>query len=143
MAQTIRKTRNGQRVAIDATLTLTTCWCGINVGVPSNLYRMARESGTEVYCPLGHRFYFTQTELEEVKQLLEEEKRRRRMAQDRAERNLQAAEAAERRRIAQKGATTRIANRVKRGVCPCCTRHFSNLEAHMATEHPDYRAPVL
>lgn len=29
-------------------------------------------------------------------------------------------------------------DRVKNGVCPCCTRHFTNLERHMASKHPGY-----
>lgn len=37
-----------------------------------------------------------------------------------------------------KGALVKTQTRVKNGVCPCCTRSFSNLAAHMATKHPKY-----
>lgn len=45
-----------------------------------------------------------------------------------------------RRLTAQRGATKRIKNRVAHGVCPCCTRSFTNLRRHMDTKHPDYTA---
>lgn len=51
---------------------------------------------------------------------------------------LQQADKSERRRKAQKAATTRIKNRVKAGVCPCCTRTFQQLARHMKTKHPEY-----
>jgi hypothetical protein len=38
----------------------------------------------------------------------------------------------------EKAAKTRIKNRIKHGVCPCCTRTFANLAAHMKNKHPDY-----
>lgn len=43
---------------------------------------------------------------------------------------------------AQRGATKRLSNRVKNGVCPCCTRSFHNLREHMKTQHPDFKAPA-
>lgn len=39
---------------------------------------------------------------------------------------------------AQKGVTKRLKNRIKHGVCPCCTRSFQNLASHMKTKHPEY-----
>lgn len=51
-----------------------------------------------------------------------------------------AREATERRLTAQRSATKRIKNRVKHGVCPCCTRSFDNLREHMKTKHPEYVA---
>ena len=30
--------------------------------------------------------------------------------------------------------------RIKNGVCPCCKRHFTNLERHMHTKHPEFAA---
>ncbi len=29
-------------------------------------------------------------------------------------------------------------NRLKKGVCPCCNRSFSNLHKHLTKEHPKY-----
>lgn len=30
-----------------------------------------------------------------------------------------------------------IKKRVQGGACPCCNRHFVQLERHMATKHPE------
>jgi hypothetical protein len=37
-----------------------------------------------------------------------------------------------------KGVKTRMANRIKHGVCPCCNRTFLNLQRHMTTQHPSF-----
>lgn len=42
------------------------------------------------------------------------------------------------KRRAEKGAKTRIKNRVANGVCPCCNRSFKDLAAHMHTQHPEF-----
>ena len=44
----------------------------------------------------------------------------------------------QRRLAATQGVVTRTKNRVSKGVCPCCNRHFTNLQRHMASKHPDY-----
>lgn len=48
------------------------------------------------------------------------------------------AEAVKRSAAAYKGAATRLKNRAKAGVCPCCNRTFQNLARHMASQHPDH-----
>jgi hypothetical protein len=67
MSQTIQlwtksKAHARQLADITTELEVTTCWCGIPVGVPSNLLRYARNHAEqEVYCPLGHSFVFGDT----------------------------------------------------------------------------------
>jgi len=110
------------------TLTVTHCWCGIAVGVPENLYRYAnRHKGKEIYCPLGHTFVFTDTF---------EEKFEREQRAHRATRDLLAAE--ERSHVATRGHLTRARKRAKAGLCPCCKRHFENVERHVKTKHPNF-----
>lgn len=41
------------------------------------------------------------------------------------------------------GQTTKIKNRVSKGVCPCCNRTFENLQRHMASKHADYATPSV
>jgi hypothetical protein len=44
--------------------------------------------------------------------------------------------------VAQRGQTTKARNQLERvgnGVCPCCTRSFTNLRRHMATKHPGFK----
>ena len=38
---------------------------------------------------------------------------------------------------------TARARHFQNGVCPCCTRTFPNLAAHMKTKHPDFGAPMM
>lgn len=37
-----------------------------------------------------------------------------------------------------KAAHTRTKNRIAKGVCPCCSRTFLDLQRHMQTKHPDF-----
>lgn len=46
--------------------------------------------------------------------------------------------AAQRALRATKGRLTKTKKRIANGVCPCCNRHFVNLERHMTGKHPDY-----
>jgi len=45
---------------------------------------------------------------------------------------------AEKRRIGQKAATTRLKKRVSAGVCPCCKRTVKQLKQHIENKHPNY-----
>lgn len=62
-------------------------------------------------------------------------------ANERARRAKQDAEHFEASRNAYKGQVTRLKNRAAAGMCPCCNRHFTNLERHMGTKHPDFTKP--
>lgn len=71
---------------------------------------------------------------------IEAAKRELKAAQQREE-TIRADLAATRKRLsAQFGENTKLRNRVKNGVCPCCTRSFTNLRRHMATKHPEFQA---
>lgn len=112
-------------------LVLETCWCGIGHAIPSSLARQAEENGTTVYCPLGHAWSCTETEVDKLRKQvaaktaqLDQEKARTRTLE--ASRN------------ALKGEITKAKKRVGKGVCPCCNRHFANVERHMSTQHPDF-----
>src|SRR5262245_20237920 len=115
------------------TLTTTSCWCGIHLAIPDNLYRWLKQSEkNHCHCPLGHQFVFSNTLEKQLEEAREETKRQRRRAQ--AERDLREAE--ERSHTATKGHLTRMKKRVIHGVCPFCSRHFANVERHMASRHP-------
>ena len=108
------------------TLTVTSCWCGIHVAVPDNLYRYAnRHRGKAIFCPLGHEFVFSETA---------EEKLARERREHQATRDLLHAE--ERSHAATKGQMTKLRKRVEAGLCPHCRRHFANLQRHVETKHP-------
>jgi DNA repair exonuclease SbcCD ATPase subunit len=117
------------------TLTVTSCWCGIRLAIPDNLYRyLQKDEKNHCYCPLGHTFVFSNTlreQLEETKRRLEEARRR-----EGATRSL--LEQEERSHAATRGHLTRARKQVDRaehGVCPHCNRSFQNLARHMKTKH--------
>ena len=121
------------------TLQVVSCWCGMALAIPSNLYRHAKDYGSTVYCPLGHQFSWTETEADRLRKKLEatEAQRDRARQRERAERDLK--EDTQRRLIAQKGATTKARKRHAAALCPCCNRSFVQLRRHMAAKHPDYQ----
>jgi len=120
-------------------LVVTSCWCGIHLAIPEDLHSIAtRKEGKEVYCPLGHRFIYSNTteeKLAEARQQLAEANRRRRATAELLRHE-------ERSHAATKGHVTRKRkqlDRVAKGVCPCCSRSFTNLRRHMQSQHPDYQ----
>lgn len=106
--------------------------CGIEFHVPATWMETKSNDHSYFSCPNGHRQHFPQES--------DEEKLRRRA--ERAEQNLayeqDRAEGAERRESAQKGVVTKLRKRFSAGVCGCCNRHFTNLERHMKSKHPDF-----
>lgn len=59
---------------------------------------------------------------------------------DEISRQRQLREGVEHQLRATKGVVTKFRRRVGNGVCPCCTRTFTNLSRHMTTNHPDFKA---
>jgi hypothetical protein len=115
------------------TLTVTSCWCGVNVAVPENLLRWAKQSAKHsIYCPLGHTFVFKDS----FEKKLEEERNRHHATRDLLRQE-------ERSHTATRGHLTRQRKRAKEGVCPCCNRTFKQLAAHMKNKHPDFKPEEL
>lgn len=100
--------------------------CGMRFGVPESFDKMRLEDGRSFYCPAGHSQSYTRRRDE-----LEAARARASALQDQLR-------ATEKSLAAQKGQNTKLKNRVGKGVCPCCNRHFANVERHMASKHPDY-----
>jgi hypothetical protein len=126
-------------ITYSAELTTCECWCGIHLAIPSNLYRNAHETSQEVYCPVGHKFHWSESESDRLRKKLEQVEARASRAEQRrqAERDLR--EHTERQLRAQKGATTRAKRRHAAALCPCCNRSFVQLRRHLETKHPDYK----
>lgn len=132
MANTM--TYSGTLVVIDC------CACGMLFGVPRDLDKRNREDpGRSFYCPSGHGQHYTgPTEADRLRRELEMVERQRDWAETARQAARDQAERAERSAAAYKGRVTRLKNRAAAGVCPCCTRHFENVERHMANKHPDF-----
>lgn len=125
-----------------AQLWIETCFrCKTSFGISNEVYQIAqdRREGFSFYCPNGHSQCYVSGETEETKLRRE----RDRLNQDRARLHdmirdeREAREAAERRAAAMKGVATKMKNRIKAGVCPCCNRTFQDLARHISSKHPD------
>jgi hypothetical protein len=128
MAQTITA-KAGFIYTVSGKLKIDECpQCGVLHGVPVELVRYAKQNYPcfPIHCPNGHVWGYDGPSHEER------------------------AEQAEASAKAHRGAATRARNerdemkaRLAKGVCPCpcCNRHFKDVERHMATQHPDYHLP--
>lgn len=123
------------------TLTIVTCChkgCGVHFGMTSDFVDRRKQDHEEWYCPNGHNQYFPSKSREE---LLKQEI----VQKNEALEYMQRAKDALHNKVttlthsvrAQKAAKTKILNRVKNGVCPCCNRTFVDLQRHFKTKHPD------
>ena len=128
-----------ETITYEGTLTVTSCWCGIQLAIPHSLWRKAQSDNRHaVYCPLGHQFVYSDNETD--RERAKNEQLARALASAREDTRVAQIEAqqARHRERAQKAAKTGLKNRVAAGVCPCCTRSFQNLARHMAGQHPDW-----
>jgi hypothetical protein len=118
------------------------CDCKVEFWLNDEFYRVAKQAATKFtwYCPNGHAQSFLKGESEEAKLRRERDQLAQRIAEkdDAIEAERQRRVLAERRVAAAKGQVTKLKNRASKGVCPCCNRHFANLERHMATKHPAF-----
>ena len=104
--------------------------CDVSFGIEWNVAQRMERQHENVYCPRGHRMRFCdETELDRLRarslrleSQIEFERNSRRNAET----------VAKRERTRRKNVEKRIA----KGVCPCCRRHFVNVERHMASKHP-------
>lgn len=109
------------------------CNCHVTFAMPADFQRQCRDAGPAMafYCPAGHGQHYTVSEVRQLKDRLDRAEARARAARDQAD-------AAERSRRAYKGQLTKARKRIGNGTCPCCNRHFANVERHMRGQHPDY-----
>lgn len=117
----------------------TCCTCGMTFGVDRPFDKARRCDHAWFYCPAGDpQRYPHKSDIEEVQEQLEREKRRTGQLtsdrdQARAEADHQAARA-----NGYKGALVKTKKRIGKGVCPNCNRHFADVERHMASKHPEH-----
>lgn len=124
-------------------LVVTSCWCGIQLALPSSLYRkMQADSEVGAYCPVGHTFIYGKNEADRQRDRADEAERHLRLARAATQAARDQAAAAHRSAIAYKGHVTRLRNRIANGVCPVagCRRHFDNVQAHIEGQHPEWAA---
>lgn len=112
--------------------------CHIRFAIPDDMLRRVKERGDWFWCPSGCKICYSKTEIGRLRDQLDWEKRRNgwmshSLDQAEAEAKHQAAKAR-----GFKGALVKQKKRIGNGVCPCCQRHFTNVERHMKSQHPDF-----
>lgn len=118
----------------------TCCRCQTKFAIHRDIYRVACERREKFgfYCPNGHAQHFVTGETEIDKLRRERDVLKQRIAQKDDEiahqRNIV---------ISAKGQITKLKKRAKAGVCPCCSRTFANMAAHMKTKHPEFDPSVI
>jgi hypothetical protein len=106
------------------------CNCGILFAMPHEIKERKRTEGGSFYCPNGHGQHYSKSEVQRLRDELIREKSAREQAQALAN-DLEN----DKRNLSCK--LDRINKRIKNGVCPCCKRHFNNLQNHMETMHKE------
>lgn len=119
--------------------------CHMVFMVPVGFTRERRRDARTFYCPNGHKMTYGKTEADRLKEQLQAQERAMVEAEKAVQREHRWRVEAEaeskhtkQRLSAQKGVTTRLKNRVSKGVCPCCNRTFINLQRHMSTKHAGF-----
>lgn len=114
--------------------------CGIYFAVPTCFYDEQKEIGINGgwYCPNGHSRVFRESNSASLRRELAQAQHKLEQSEAEARRQREFREQTERQLSATRGVVTRTKNRIGKGVCPCCSRSFTNLRRHMQGKHPEY-----
>lgn len=118
------------------------CVCGTAFAVPEVFLNKRRRDGVNFYCPNGHTLHYGEPEADKLRRELKLKEKVIKEYQGFYEAEKSDHEHTRNRLRATKGVLTKTKQRIANGVCPCCKRHFTNLERHMHTKHPDYTIEV-
>lgn len=126
------------------THTCATHGCGVAFAIEDGFDDRRRDDKRTFYCPSGHSLSYG-GDTEAVKQRKRAEKLERQLAARDADLRLEQTRLTNERNAhrATKGVLTKTKKRVANGVCPCCKRHFVDLERHMTGQHPDFADATL
>lgn len=128
-------------INFEVTLTEINCGeCGGTYAINERYRKQKHEDGGAwncPYCECGWG-YADNNENSRLRKQLAQEKKRKEWAEQDATNQKKRAEGAERKERGQRAAKTRLRNRAREGVCPCCNRTFKQLSAHMKNKHPDF-----
>lgn len=105
--------------------------CGLIFAVNEEYDQRRRSDGKGFYCPNGHSLSHGETDTDRAKK--EAARLRTKMLAEMDQRR-----AAENEAAKAKASEIRIRWRVGNGVCPCCSRTFPGLAAHVAAKHPEF-----
>jgi hypothetical protein len=109
--------------------------CGSPIWGPATrkTHCLNKKGAESFFCINGHsQVYVGETEADKLRKQVDRLQKEKEWAE-------QAAKTARQAEAIAKGKQKAHAERVKNGVCPCCTRSFTNLRRHMATKHPEFK----
>lgn len=138
---------NGTRVAFSSSLKVVNCYaCAGTYAMSSQFLDTRTYDGKGWTCPYckAPTIYGT-SEKDELKKQLARQKESTTYQRREKEKYLQQRNTLERSRNGMKGVLVREQKklaRVRRGVCPCCNRHFKNVQRHMDSQHPNYKVNI-
>lgn len=112
------------------------CNCQIVFGMLQSHQAIRLDDHKAFWCPNGHeQYYIGEREVDKLRKILETERANAKWFQARRDE-------LEKKNRAARSMITRVSNeksrleeRIKNGVCPCCKRSFQNLKRHMASKH--------
>lgn len=117
------------------------CSCGMQFAMTQDFRQRRYDDGGEFFCPSGHRQLFMKSAVTRLKEELAAAQRQQAHAEEVAATRLKNVERLHNEIRTRKGVATKLKKRISGGVCPCCTRTFSQLARHMKCKHPDYSQP--
>jgi len=112
--------------------------CSIRFRVPKGFEAHRRRDGRAFWCPNGHQMVYRETEADTLRRERDRLKQNAAYLENRIAELANQRDMAERRVSAAKGQVTKLKNRARAGLCPCCNRSFVKLAQHMATKHPGF-----
>jgi len=113
------------------------CACHVAFGLTSEMQTRLRDTHQSFYCPNGHpQSYLGQTEAERLKIKLRSVEQDRDWYKEAESRQSAGRASAERQLAATKGVVTKMRKRAITGTCAFCHRHFTNVQRHVASQHP-------
>ena len=112
--------------------------CGISFAITQEKYDRCNDRGENFYCPNGHCRVFCKSEVAKLEEALARERRKGDNLKCDLNNEQYYRKHAENQVRAERGAKTKLKKRIAAGVCPCCRRHFTNVERHIKCKHPDY-----
>lgn len=136
----------GATFVSEQTLVVETCCnCHMQFAMPSELKArlLAERNGGKskaFFCPAGHpQWYVGESDAEQLRRERDRLKQNEAWLENQNKRAREEAEHQRHRANGFKGALVKTKKRVAGGVCPCCNRHFTALERHMANKHPEFQ----
>lgn len=130
---------NGELILASTTLETQICReCGGIYALANGFIQQRRIKGGEWHCPYCNvPWIFTETDNARLKRLLKEQEYLNEAERQKTKDALLEAKHFRKSRDSMKGQVTRIKNRVEKGICPHCNRHFKNLQRHMESKHKE------